>query len=329
MALARRDRDRPPRSSPSRSAYRPDTVSSVTQKGRDRGAVQRPDAGQTILAQQAAAHEHGVVARRGSRPQQHGVGQLLIQRRALGVERVERVAIARERDARHRPPSARTRSQATSGSTSSSTVEMSASAARTRSEETLPPPSAITSRAAGVAQQPAHELLLGRPERLPRRAARTRGRPSDRSAPPAARRCRAASLRAPAASSAATVDLPAPMKPIRTSARRGACATCATRSAPRRRGRPAGRRRCGRRRTSAGRRRRARARPSPRPTTPAAGTVQESVRSRSACAGSWVAVSTERSGLVSVGSGFIAPRTISGSPLVMPPSSPPARLVSR
>ena len=65
------------------------------------------------------------------------------------------------------------------------------------------------------------------------------------------------------------------------------------------------------------------------PTTPAAGTVQESVRSRSASAGSRVAMSTERSGLVSVGSGFIAQRTTSGSPLVMPPSIPPARLVSR
>ena len=42
------------------------------------------------------------------------------------------------------------------------------------------------------------------------------------------------------------------------------------------------------------------------PTTPAAGMVAESVRSRSASAGSCVARSTERSGLVSVGSGFIA-----------------------
>ena len=53
------------------------------------------------------------------------------------------------------------------------------------------------------------------------------------------------------------------------------------------------------------------------------------MRSRSAWAGSFVSMSTERSGLVSVGSGFMAPRTISGSPVVMPPSSPPARLVSR
>ena len=44
------------------------------------------------------------------------------------------------------------------------------------------------------------------------------------------------------------------------------------------------------------------------PTTPAAGTVQESVRSRRAWAGSFVAMSTERSGLVNVGSGFIAAR---------------------
>src|SRR5206468_2686194 len=65
------------------------------------------------------------------------------------------------------------------------------------------------------------------------------------------------------------------------------------------------------------------------PTTPAAGTVHESVRSRSAWAGSLVARSTERSGFVRVGSGFMAARTRTGSPVVMPPSMPPARLVSR
>ena len=53
------------------------------------------------------------------------------------------------------------------------------------------------------------------------------------------------------------------------------------------------------------------------------------MRSRSASAGSRVAMSTERSGLVSVGSGFIAQRTTSGSPVDMPPSTPPERLVSR
>ena len=46
---------------------------------------------------------------------------------------------------------------------------------------------------------------------------------------------------------------------------------------------------------------------------------------RAAC----VAMSTERSGLVSVGSGFIAARATSGSPFVMPPSRPPAWFVSR
>src|ERR1700683_5045162 len=40
-------------------------------------------------------------------------------------------------------------------------------------------------------------------------------------------------------------------------------------------------------------------------------------------------MSTERRGLVSVGSGFIEPRTTSGSPVVIPPSSPPQRFVSR
>jgi len=61
----------------------------------------------------------------------------------------------------------------------------------------------------------------------------------------------------------------------------------------------------------------------------AAGTTVESVRSRIACAGCLVSVSTERSGLVRVEIGFSAPRTTSGSPFDMPPSTPPARFVSR
>ena len=64
-------------------------------------------------------------------------------------------------------------------------------------------------------------------------------------------------------------------------------------------------------------------------TTAAAGTTVESVRSRNACAGSLVSVSTERSGLVRVEIGLIAARASSGWPLLMPPSRPPARLVSR
>src|SRR3954453_23764434 len=58
-------------------------------------------------------------------------------------------------------------------------------------------------------------------------------------------------------------------------------------------------------------------------TTAAAGTTVESVRSRIACAGSLVSVSTDRSGCVIVEIGFIAAWTTSGSPLVMPPSKPP------
>ena len=42
-----------------------------------------------------------------------------------------------------------------------------------------------------------------------------------------------------------------------------------------------------------------------------------------------VSVSTERSGLVKVEIGLIAARTERGSPLVIPPSSPPAWFVSR
>ena len=48
-----------------------------------------------------------------------------------------------------------------------------------------------------------------------------------------------------------------------------------------------------------------------------------------ACAASPVATSTVRSARGTVEIGFIATRTRTGSPLVMPPSMPPARLVSR
>ena len=65
------------------------------------------------------------------------------------------------------------------------------------------------------------------------------------------------------------------------------------------------------------------------PTTPAAGTAHTSLRSTTASTASLVCTSTERSGLRSVEMGFIAARTITGWPLVTPPSSPPALLEAR
>ena len=65
------------------------------------------------------------------------------------------------------------------------------------------------------------------------------------------------------------------------------------------------------------------------PTTAAAAIAVVSLRSTSASAGSCVSRRAERSGFISVGSGFIATRTTIGSPFDMPPSMPPARLVSR
>ena len=100
---------------------------------------------------------------------------------------------------------------------------------RTRSESTLPPPSATTSARPALAEQLAHELLLDAPGRSPRRAARTPRRSGARGAARAARRCRARARRAPPASSRAALDLPAPMKPIRTSAIRSAARSARTR----------------------------------------------------------------------------------------------------
>src|SRR5579885_1563732 len=63
--------------------------------------------------------------------------------------------------------------------------------------------------------------------------------------------------------------------------------------------------------------------------TPIAGTAVTSERSDSAGAAAPVARSTLRSGLMSVEIGFIATRATSGSPVVIPPSVPPARFVAR
>ena len=64
-------------------------------------------------------------------------------------------------------------------------------------------------------------------------------------------------------------------------------------------------------------------------TTPARGTAHASERWWIAVASSPVAVSMVRSARGTVEIGFIATRTRTGSPLVMPPSRPPARLDSR
>src|SRR5215212_7550088 len=65
------------------------------------------------------------------------------------------------------------------------------------------------------------------------------------------------------------------------------------------------------------------------PITAAAGTAQESARSLKARVGSPVARSTVRRVLAIVEIGFIAAEITTGSPLVIPPSKPPRRLVFR
>src|ERR687886_268557 len=65
------------------------------------------------------------------------------------------------------------------------------------------------------------------------------------------------------------------------------------------------------------------------PITAAAGTAQESARSLKARAGSPVERSTVRRALAIVEIGFIDAATTTGSPLVIPPSRPPRRLLAR
>ena len=61
-------------------------------------------------------------------------------------------------------------------------------------------------------------------------------------------------------------------------------------------------------------------------TTAQAGTAHTSLRSREASSGSSVSRFTVESGVMSVGMGFMAAVTMSGMPVVMPPSRPPALL---
>ena len=65
------------------------------------------------------------------------------------------------------------------------------------------------------------------------------------------------------------------------------------------------------------------------PTTAAAGTAQTSLRSMAAGLSVIVAKSTDRSGFINVEIGFIYAMTRKSSPLVTPPSRPPALLVGR
>ena len=63
------------------------------------------------------------------------------------------------------------------------------------------------------------------------------------------------------------------------------------------------------------------------PTTAAAGTAHTSLRSIVAGSSFIVAVLTDRNGFINVEMGFIQADTRTSSPLVMPPSRPPARFV--
>src|SRR4030095_942788 len=65
------------------------------------------------------------------------------------------------------------------------------------------------------------------------------------------------------------------------------------------------------------------------PTTAAAGTAQTSLRSIVAGDAPIVLRSTEPSGFINVEIGFIHAVTRTSSPLVTPPSTPPARFVGR
>ena len=159
----------------------------------------------------------------------------------------------------------------------------------------------------------------------PRRARRTGRRSGTRCGPRRPRRCPGSPGRS------------GPRRPARPSS----CPTPAAPRSPRpaasgdRQVREVRRPRCARsprpsrRRTSPAPRRPARARTIASATMPAAGTAQTSLRWLIARAGSPVATSTVARARGTVEIGFIAARTRSGSPVVIPPSMPPALAVRR
>ena len=205
------------------------------------------------------------------------------------------------------PPSALARCHATPGSTSSSTVKACrATSSRVGPARTAPPPSATTAGSAAPSDRGGDGRLS-----LPERRLRRPGRRAPRSSTPA---CRSISVSRSTngrpsrrATSAPSVVFPAPMKPA--SARCRFRAFAATGCARGRRGAPRRSRRSRRRRTCPSRCGRA---PTPRPPRQrlrAPRPPARPTRSTSACAGSPVSRSTESSGFISVGSGFIAART--------------------
>ena len=187
-----------------------------------------------------------------------------------------------------------------------------------------PPPSAITagrSRLSVLSVSPASSTL--KPASPSRRKRSGMERRTDFSISwSRSKNCRPIS----SATREPSVVLPAPMKPMRARWRSRACAMGCDRGTP---GAPRGSPRASRRRTSRARPGRARRRPTPPATTARASTAATSLRSTSASAGSPLPRSTDRSGRISVGSGFIAARTTISSPFETPPSIPPARFVSR
>ena len=338
-----------------RAASSPSAVAVARADGSSVSRKRRPRTGQSAAVEQAAPDVDRVVARRRRPPtaaftpvrglarsaargaprrsararsvEQHGVGERLVDGARSACSAREALAVARQRAAACR----RRARQARRPSTSSITTVWRASSSRTRAE---------LHRAAAEREDAARGALEQLGDAGPPRPRGTRARRARRSSPRSSVPRRSLELAVgvdactPSARAAARapVVLPAPMKPMKTSAGRRSHAVCVSgsiRSAPRRRGRPRGRRRCGRRRTCRGRRRRARSPASPPPRRPRRARRRSRCARAAPAAGSFVAMSTERSGLVSVGIGFIATRTTSGSPVVMPPSRPPERFVSR
>ena len=203
-------------------------------------------------------------------------------------------------------------------------------ASRVCSASTAPPPSASTPSCSASASATAVALQLrGTPPRRRRRRCRATGLPAAASTSASVSRNGTPSR---SASSRPTVVLPAAGRPDqhdpRTCARSPrslaiasaveVAADVAARS-----------RRPSRRRTSPAPRRPAPARPSPRRPRRRPAPRRRRERWLIATAGSPVATSTVASARGTVEIGFIAARTRSTSPVVMPPSVPPARPVRR
>ena len=254
-----------------------------------------------------------------------GVGHLGVERLPLARRASRKLRLVPRERAVARPSRASTpcRPRRRAGRSNA----CSRSACRIDGVSTAPPPSAST--AGGGRCRARRRVACASSSGTPARRAARRAPGSSAAGTRSISRSRSTKRRPSRAADLArrASVLPAPMKPTSATCRSSGVrhVGCAPGTRARRRRSPRARRR----RTSRAPRARARTRPRPRRRPRAPRPRRRRCARRAPRRARPSARSTDRSGRISVGSGFIAARTTISSPFETPASIPPARFVSR